>query len=281
MSTRTVRKTWRVDGVLTDPSSITLSNEAGTAGVVRNDTGEAVVSDGTAMDKVSTGVYQKSFTEPASGLEYTAYFEVIYGGATYRSEYELDASDPTGGTIISSWGGGTSNCYVSYTAANSFITNSLVNYSAWTAATRAQREAALMESTRQIDARQYIYGKYYSTQLLEFPRMLSPHWSTSGGAWDPNNLSTSQTRMQKDVEQACCHQAVHLLNKNTLSSHTDLLVVGVKGMKRKVGPVEEEYKYGNPSGSRSAHAGGSKQPLCEATWQLLSDWMTSRRIYRS
>ena len=185
-----------------------------------------------------------------------------------------------GPTIISSWGGGTSNSYVALTAANSFIVNCVLDHSAWDSASSDQRCAALMEAVRDIDARQYFYTKYLSTQILEFPRAIGLSWSDSIGAWDPTNLSTTETRMQRDVEQACCHQALFLLQQQAKSAHATLRDVGVTNVKRKVGPVEEEFRYASPT-EDAGRPGGGKRPLCMESLQLLSDWITSKRIYRA
>lgn len=77
MSTTIIRKTFHKAGVLADPYSVTLSAADASYGVKRNDTSAVVVADGTAMTKVSTGVYQHSFTDPASDLVYTYSVEVV------------------------------------------------------------------------------------------------------------------------------------------------------------------------------------------------------------
>jgi len=79
----TITKTIRIDGVLTDPTSVKLSDADEAYGVKRNDTGAAVVADGTAMTNLSTGVYSYTFTDPADDLTYTYSLEVVYSGETY------------------------------------------------------------------------------------------------------------------------------------------------------------------------------------------------------
>ena len=95
MATRLISKTWEVDGVLTDPDSVKLSDPTGTYGIKRDDTDEVVVADGTDMDNPSTGVYQYSFEDEA-GVTYTAYIEVTDGGAVYYFEVDLPARTDTG-----------------------------------------------------------------------------------------------------------------------------------------------------------------------------------------
>jgi hypothetical protein len=48
------------------------------------------VADGTAMTKVSTGVYEYSFTD-AVGIAYEAYVEVVYDNTTHHFEHDIDA----------------------------------------------------------------------------------------------------------------------------------------------------------------------------------------------
>ncbi len=96
---RTIRQTWRVENVLTDVTSAVLSDPTGTYGVKRNDTSAVVVADGTAMAHTSTGVYDYTFTEPAAGLAYTAYVEIVYDGLTYHFEHDL-AAIPAASTAL-------------------------------------------------------------------------------------------------------------------------------------------------------------------------------------
>lgn len=96
MPTVTIRRTWKVDGVLTNVTTALLSDPTGTYGIKRNDTDATVVADATAMTNVSTGVYEYTFSATA-GLSYTAYVEFVYAGATYHLEHDIPtvASTPT------------------------------------------------------------------------------------------------------------------------------------------------------------------------------------------
>jgi hypothetical protein len=92
----TFTRTWVVDGVYTDPTSIILSDTAGEYGVKRNDTDAVIVAANTAMTKVSTGVYSCTFDEPAAQLNYTAQIKIVYLGKTYVFEVDLvGAATPT------------------------------------------------------------------------------------------------------------------------------------------------------------------------------------------
>jgi hypothetical protein len=94
----TLETTFRVDGTLTNPTSVVMSDPTNTYGVRRQDTQAVVVANNTAMTNVSTGVYRHTFTAPAAGLTYEWYVEVVYNGITYHSEKEFVDKDPYAGT---------------------------------------------------------------------------------------------------------------------------------------------------------------------------------------
>lgn len=102
MSTTTLTyRTYR-DGLPADVTAVLLSNDAGTAGVVRNDTGAGVVPDATPMDRTAEGVYTHTFDDPAPGLTYTWYAEVETPEGTFRDE------------LTEVGGGGASGRYTTY-----------------------------------------------------------------------------------------------------------------------------------------------------------------------
>ena len=84
MSTTTIPITFKVGGVLTDATSIVLSDDTGTYSIVRTDTGANVagIAVDTAFVHDSEGIYHYSFTDPAADLTYTVYVKYVYGGVT-------------------------------------------------------------------------------------------------------------------------------------------------------------------------------------------------------
>lgn len=86
---RSIMRTFRVDGVLTDVTAAKLSDATGTYGVKETASGTVVVADGTAMTKVSTGTYIYTSADLADDTAYTAWVEFEYAGAIYRWEQEL------------------------------------------------------------------------------------------------------------------------------------------------------------------------------------------------
>ena len=78
----------RVRGVLTDATL--------TIGVIRTDTSGIVIADGTTVPRLSLGVYQISFDEPADGLTYEASL-VVNGDVPVVWQFEGSSSIIIGG----------------------------------------------------------------------------------------------------------------------------------------------------------------------------------------
>lgn len=100
MATRLIRKTWSVEGVLTNVTTAKLSDPTGTFGIRRNDTLAVVVADGTNMTHSATGIYEYSF-EDVQDVAYTAYVEFVYAGSTFHFEVDLPARTETGRMVAS------------------------------------------------------------------------------------------------------------------------------------------------------------------------------------
>ena len=216
-----------------------------------------------------------------------AVFDFFWSAGTLRGRHEVqldilaltDVPPYSGVTIISSWGGGTSNSYLAYTHANSLIMNCMLSNSAWTDATPQQRAASLIQATQDIDSKQYLYTKYVSTQILEFPRRLNVGWPQSLMTWNSTSLSGLETRMQQDVEYACAHQALFLLRQNTNKKFSDFRDQGISAFRKKIGPIEEEYKFGSTRDEES-RPGSKTGRLCSEALSYLSDWLATRAIVR-
>jgi len=91
MSTKTIKRNWKVNGVLTSATSAVLSDATGAYGIKRDDTDAVVVAAGTAMTESATGEYEYSFTEPAAGLSYTCWVTITYNESVYRFEHDIPA----------------------------------------------------------------------------------------------------------------------------------------------------------------------------------------------
>jgi len=84
MPSITIQRTWNVNGVPTDVTSVVLRDALNTFGVKRADTGTVVVLSGTAFTRVAPGVYEYTLTGLAAGVTYLAATEVVYLGRTDR-----------------------------------------------------------------------------------------------------------------------------------------------------------------------------------------------------
>jgi len=220
-------------------------------------------------------------TVPRQTERHTALFEWTWA-TTFAGRHELDlyiyqmdeVTLDIGTTLVTSWGGGTTNSYVGLTAANSFIRYSILDNSSWKTASQEQRTAAIIEASAQIDTRNYVGSRKYSTQLMEFPRSTNAAYPWNRTTATASTLSDSETRMKTDVEKATCHQALYLLKNSGTNQHTELSQAGVTSARRKVGPLEEEYRYGGGS------AASTQQLLNAHALNFLSDWMSDRRAIR-
>jgi len=82
----TITLTTKNDDILTNATSVTLSNSGATIGIIRNDTSAVVIAAGTVTVNSATGTYTYTFTPPAENVFYTIYFKVIASGSTVYRE---------------------------------------------------------------------------------------------------------------------------------------------------------------------------------------------------
>jgi hypothetical protein len=171
--------------------------------------------------------------------------------------------------IDATWGGTAANAYDTMANVNAFIHTHVFDHSDWDNLTKEQKEAAILEATRDIDAGQYIGSRYARGQVLEFPRELSLDW--------PNNATGSLTsfseaheRMQRDVQRALAHQALWIVRNGGRNYHAEAQAQGVKQYSESVGPIREQYTYGAAAPKR----------LCPEAEAKLAPWREPRRVYR-
>lgn len=178
-------------------------------------------------------------------------------------------------TLVDSWGGNGSNVYVSHTAADSYITSAIYDASAWTAATTAQQQAALLEATIDIDRINFVGTRYFPDQSLAMPRAFSQGrysaWTQIG---TPDGVL--QAQMKSDVERACCHQALFICRNAGRNEHAERIQQGISAVSEGIGPVKEFTQYG------AAGKGISKaQILDQKTLDLLARWREGPRVWRA
>lgn len=175
-------------------------------------------------------------------------------------------------SVISSWGGPSSNSYVDPTFCDSFIRVRLVDPSAWTNATTLQQAAACLEATRDIDTKEYLGGRYYYNQLLKFPRQLLLGFPWNKTAAQSTVFSVEYYRMYDQVQQATAYQALWILRQGGRNYYAEKIASGIQAMSQAVGPVKEYVQFG-----RVNHV----LRLSPEAVSKLQEWGVSRRAFRA
>ena len=221
---------------------------------------------------------------PGQKETHVALFEWTYDSGTNSGRHELtlyvkqlnEVTLSAGATLVSSYGGAAANTYCSLTEANSFITTAILDNSAWNSAKVAEKAAALLQATREIDSRNYIYGRYYTDQSLSFPRAQT---TGSNITLTTSTLHTvAYTQQREAVRQACCHQAVWLLRNSGRNDMLETILQGVTWFSKRVGPISESYQFGASGGGAGA---GGGNPLCPDARRLLATWYCGPRVVRA
>ena len=154
-------------------------------------------------------------------------------------------------TLIESWAGLGSNTYVDLTAADSIAISNLIDASAWTDATVPQRQASLLQATRDVDALNYIGVRYNYNQTLIFPRRFENNFP-----WGFTNSATvfgdiEQVRMKEHVQVATVMQAVSLLRSGGATGtnqHVENQRNGVQSWQESIGPLNVSVTTVAPAG---------------------------------
>lgn len=87
----TIRFTTKIDDVLTNVTSVVLSDPTGSYGIQDTD-GSTIVAVNTALTNVSAGTYEYDFSDAESSTEYRFYIKWAYGGETHYVETVYTAS---------------------------------------------------------------------------------------------------------------------------------------------------------------------------------------------
>ena len=259
MSTTTIQFTFTVDGSPTNATSVVLRDPTNSYGVKRTDTNAAVVPTGTAMTPTGTGAYAHTFTDPAPGLTYNYWVEVVYDGATYRFERNRSAAPAAQQPL-----------YLTTSEADE-LANALPGLTAWKAATADAKLAALRRASSETDhAMPYQGRRYDPAQGTQFPRVAFedrtrvgyfPRDVTSPTSpavvWDWDATSNTAA-VPRDVKLAVVYQADSVLDGSReprLTNQHDGVVYDLTGA------LAESYKLNTGPG---VHTG-----LCRQAWLLM------------
>jgi len=97
----TLKFTTKIADVLTNVTSVVLSDPDGSYGVQRTDTEETIVAVNAVMSNTSTGTYEYDFDEDVNNVEYRFYVKWVYAGEDHYVENIYTA---TGGAVVTSEG---------------------------------------------------------------------------------------------------------------------------------------------------------------------------------
>lgn len=248
-STTTIQPVIRIDGVLRDVTPIVLRDPTGAFGVKRTDTDAVVVAAGTALTRISTGVYEYVFTDPAPALTYDYWVEFVYNGDTFR--YERISQ---GGVDAAS------NSYCTLTEGDAIAaTMPAIVVKSYVAGDAAGRTAALVMGTSDIDAAGPYQGRKYdlwTPQVLQFPRVPYESAAAASGygfatlgqwfaspycgvqVWDYDPVAKAAI-VPTNVKRACVLQANAILD-GKLYKALDDMALGVAS--RQAGSVSVSYR---------------------------------------
>lgn len=179
-------------------------------------------------------------------------------------------------TLISSYGGPDSNSYVSLSFANSYIALNTFASSVWTATSTTLRQVALVQATRDIDAFTYLGHRRYYDQYLKFPRQMKSNFPWNRTSVVTVTQDVTQKRMQRDVQEATCIQALKIVVDGGTDPISDLASRGVSAKSKAVGPVRESVTLGNINA-----ANVNRARMAQQAYSRLQPWFVGKRIYRA
>jgi hypothetical protein len=169
------------NGVLTDATTVVLSDITAAYGIREKDTGTVVVAAGTATTKSATGVYEYDI----SSLDEDTEYEYVFKVSRESGDIEYVAGEiPTVST--------TDTAYCTTDEAQAYFDGRL-NADAWDDASSANKQKALIHATRLIERLNFKGEKTVDTQSLQFPR-------------------DNDTSIPTDIKYACSEIALALLD---------------------------------------------------------------------
>lgn len=182
-------------------------------------------------------------------------------------------------TLVTSYGGKDSNCYVSVTQASSIVHAHALNSTIWDNSGDDIRTRALIIATNNIDALRWHGSKYFFDQARAFPRVPPGQETPLGVVGRPETAYTQlleddlyQKRQKSRVETATALQALYLLRleqEGVEQRHRKLQRQGVTSWSRSVGgSVSESFSYAR------------NELLGPEAWEQLYHYKGTTRIVR-
>jgi len=174
-------------------------------------------------------------------------------------------------SIIDSFGSSTANAYNSVTEVTSYMATKL-DADAWHDLTTAQKEAAIMMASRDIDAKSWRGHRFFYNQLMQFPRTLATSLVDPGRTIisTPSLFDIEYQRQERQVRAACAEQCLKIAREKGRDYNAEAIVAGISSKSETVGGWTESISY------RMSHLGLTKEAL-----GMLREWKTPARLVRA
>jgi hypothetical protein len=172
-------------------------------------------------------------------------------------------------TLVTVWGGTSSNSYVdasyveSYAEEKPFVGTNWINDS-----DDDLKKACILQATKDIDTYPWITYKMYFDQALAFPRSLTV---IQRYYLENDSLLTQieYTEMQTQVKKACAEQALYIYDKDGIMENVRMYDEGQAGKSETIGRLSESYSI-----SRTPHL------LCYEARTMLRSYKGAPRLVR-
>lgn len=170
------------------------------------------------------------------------------------------------GVLLNSWGGGTSNSYVTLTSANS-IAAMTMDYSFWQKQDDQLKVAALLQATRDIDSRPWKGAKLNYDQNLAFPL-------TNGRPFPYNRIDSGDLTIdeQRQADRVPVAQVMQAIHRMKIKDDPDLIEASNKGVQNISG------SGGNASNNVSLT--GTGNILHNEVRGVLAEWLGMPKLTR-
>lgn len=142
--------------------------------------------------------------------------------------------------LISTAGGATSNSFTSVTFADNYLLTERVGVSGWDSYGNGQKEAALIQATRELERERFKGARVTTTQALSFPR---------SGIFNENLIEYSNLTVPVAVQQATAELAYQILVEDAAGSTLTADGLDLSAFKSvKIGDFAAELREGQSSG---------------------------------
>lgn len=168
------------------------------------------------------------------------------------------------------WGGASATSYLSVEDSDEIAELVLPVATVWTSISTVTKSANLLKATRAIESMHYIGEVKYTDQLLKWPRIIS-HREWASRYSTPANDDVFQRKSKFDIQVACLLEAQARYMASAKTDHSEMAAKGIKQYSKSVGPIREQYTYGDQGGSTSVGA---------SAMSILRNYTRSRGLVR-